>query len=196
MMRVVDLARAEGDVTRVAVDEIGGADQAFFDRRRRGDDLERRAGLVGVLDRPVAASDQVGAAELVRVEGRPVRKREDFAGLRLHDDRRAARGLVLLDPGRSSRSAMNCRYLSIVSSRLAPAVGRAPRASTSPSAGHRAAGGSFPPCRGSGCRTSIRDRRGRDCRHRHSQAGAQPVRCSGSSAGSPCRRAHRGDSAP
>src|SRR3954451_9960459 len=97
MMRVGDLARAERDVAGVAVDEIGGADHAFFDRGGSGDDLERGAGLVGVLDRTIPASDEVGAAELVRVEGRPVRQREDLAGLRLHDDGRAARRLVFLD---------------------------------------------------------------------------------------------------
>ena len=96
-VHVADDAAAERDEPGSAVHRIGRRDHPLFDRGRRGDDLERGARLVQILDGAVAPRDDVRAAEDVRVERRPVRQGEDLAGVRLHDDRRAAGGAVLFD---------------------------------------------------------------------------------------------------
>ena len=46
-------AAGEGDEAGGAVDQIVGLENALFDRGRRRDDLEGRARLVDVLNRPV-----------------------------------------------------------------------------------------------------------------------------------------------
>jgi hypothetical protein len=99
-MRVEDrLASREGDEARAGLDHRLGRDDLLLERGRRGDDLERGSRLVEALDRAVAARPLVGLRERVRVEGRPVREREDLAGPRVHDDRRARERVVLLDAG-------------------------------------------------------------------------------------------------
>src|SRR3989304_6081616 len=80
-------------VGRVRVDEVE------VDGRRHGDDLEHGAGLVEVGDGAVAVEVQLRAVqgELGEPEAGTAGHGEDGAGLRLHDDDRAARGLVVLD---------------------------------------------------------------------------------------------------
>ena len=118
MLVFIDHARAEPDDARIGVDHVGRLEQLLLECGRCRDDLERRARLVQILDGAVAAIVVAEASIGVRVESRIVRQRKDLAGARIHHDRGAALGARLLDtPAWSSRSAMCCRYSSIVSSR-------------------------------------------------------------------------------
>ena len=60
-------------------------------RGRDGDELERRAGLVGVGDRAIAPAVGARRREAVRVEARRRRHREHVARVRVHHDRRRRR---------------------------------------------------------------------------------------------------------
>ena len=97
VVRVVDHARSESDLSAGDVDDVVDADDVLFERRARGDDLERRSWLVDVLHGAVPAMLRRCAREGVRIEGRLVRQRENFAGLRRHDQHGAARGAVARD---------------------------------------------------------------------------------------------------
>ena len=96
-MHVVDLARAEADHAGAHVDQIVGGDEPFFERRRGGDDLERRSRLVEILNAAVAAVAFGGRAIGVGIERRRVGEREDLAGGRVHDDDASAGRAVFLD---------------------------------------------------------------------------------------------------
>src|SRR5262249_46937266 len=76
--------------SHLAVEQIAGMDQVLLERRGHRDDLECRAGLVGVDDRAVLASLRLRLAGPVRVVGRLVGQRQDVAVVRIHDDDAAA----------------------------------------------------------------------------------------------------------
>ena len=82
VVRVADHPAAERDPPGAAVDQIVGLEHVLFERRRRGDDLERRSRLVEILDRAVAARVLADPPEAVRVERRVVGHRQDLAGVR------------------------------------------------------------------------------------------------------------------
>ena len=85
-MHVTDRRPAlEGDEAGAAIDQVGRLQDAFFDRRRRGDDLERRARLVEILNRAIAPLVLGRAAVRVGIERRIVGQREDLAGLWIQD---------------------------------------------------------------------------------------------------------------
>ena len=97
VVRVVDDARSEPDFSAGDVDDVVDADHVLFERRARGHDLERRSGLVDVLHGAVAPMLGRCARERVRIERRLVGQRENLAGLRRHDQHRAAGGAVARD---------------------------------------------------------------------------------------------------
>jgi hypothetical protein len=79
--------RAIGDLQgRGQAERRTRAYHSFLQSGGDGHELERRAGLVGVRDRAVAAPVGTRLAEAIRVEARRGRHREDFAGLRVHHD--------------------------------------------------------------------------------------------------------------
>ena len=180
------LAAANLDEARRAVDPVVGPDHALLQGRRCGDDLERRPGLVEVLDGAVAPLALVGPAERVRVERRPVGEREDLAGQRIHDHRAAAGGTVLFDAraqlalgdvlqvlidGQLERRTLGGRTIDAAVERMAARVGLD--------------AGPCPRGRAPARRRSTRGRQGRCCRARRSRARAPRAPSSGSSAGSP-----------
>ena len=121
-VHVADDPIAEHDEPGRAVDLIGRRDHPLFDRRRRGDDFERGSRLVQILDGAVAPRGDVGRVEDIRVERRPVRQREDLAGVRLHDDGGAAGGRVLFDA--DAQLAIRDVLQVLVDGELEPVAGR------------------------------------------------------------------------
>ncbi len=92
-------ARAEPDHARIGVDRIGWCQQLLLERGGGGDDLERRAGLVQILDGPVAAFLVADIPVRVGIEGRVAGEREDFAAGRIHHDRGTSLRAGLVDAG-------------------------------------------------------------------------------------------------
>ena len=76
-----------------------GLTDALFERRRCGHELERRAGLVEVLHRAIAAGVLLREVVLIGIERRPAGHREDLAAVRIHHDGGAAIGARRLDAG-------------------------------------------------------------------------------------------------
>ncbi len=95
-----DDAWTERESARIGVDEIGDLEDAFLEGRRRGHDLERRARLVDVLNRPVALLVVSGLLDRVGIERRVTREREDFSRVRIHDDGGAAGRAIGFHTGR------------------------------------------------------------------------------------------------
>ena len=89
-VRVANHSAAECDVAGAAVDRIVGIDQALFDGSRSGHDLERRTRLIRILNRAVAARQDIRGIEVVRVEGGIARHPEDFPGVHVGDDAHTA----------------------------------------------------------------------------------------------------------
>ena len=73
-----------------------GLDEAVLERAGDRERLEGRARLVGEAGRHVRELVGVGAGEVVGVDRRPARHREDVAVGRVHDDRRRVLGHVLV----------------------------------------------------------------------------------------------------
>ena len=78
---------------------VAGVDGVLFERGAGGDDLERRSRLVQILDRAIAAQLFARVAIGVRIEVGRVGERQDLAGARIHDDRRAAGRAARLHAG-------------------------------------------------------------------------------------------------
>ena len=72
------------------------ADESFFEGRAGGDDLERRSGLVEILDGPIATGGLGSARVAVGIERRGVGEGQDLAGCGVHDDDRSADGTIFL----------------------------------------------------------------------------------------------------
>ncbi len=89
---------ADRSVSRL--DHLIEPHQPALESGRAGDDLEGRARLVGVGDRPVAARVRAEAAVLVRIEARRARHRQNLPAARVHQDHAAGPGIGLLDCGR------------------------------------------------------------------------------------------------
>ena len=122
---------------------FAGRDHAGFERRHRGDRLERRAGRIGAVDGAVGQRTAARCrcrsvlrirlgqrfGELVRVEARSGADREDLPVARVHRHERARVAPVCRPRGRvpslrsSAFSASFCRPRSSVSLRLCPAGG-------------------------------------------------------------------------
>ena len=83
---VADVDAEKGDAPHLAVEHVVRLDQAGVEGRRRGDDLERRAGLVDVHDRPVAPLGLVIAAEVVGIERRVAGHGQHAARLRVEEE--------------------------------------------------------------------------------------------------------------
>ena len=84
------------DLAALAIDQVVGRGHALIERRRVGDQLERRAGLVHIADRVILQQRGRGVAKLVGIERGPNGERENLAGVHvLHDDG-AVVGLGLL----------------------------------------------------------------------------------------------------
>ena len=124
VVRIVHDARAETDQAAADVDLIVGLDDVLLQSGRGRDDLERRSRLVEILDCAIAALARpassryafgLNVGQLASARISPVARIHD------HGARRSRRG-SLRRRARSSRSAMCCRYWSIVSSSVAPVV--------------------------------------------------------------------------
>ena len=98
-MVVVDDTPAESDLPGTDVDRIVGLDDLFFEGRGCGDNLERRARLVNLLRGTIPLCPRLRLPVHVGVEARPAGERQYFSRVWIHHDDRAARSVVLLDPG-------------------------------------------------------------------------------------------------
>ena len=129
---VADLAPGEGDEPWGAIDQVTGLKNALLDSRRCRDELEGRAGLVGVLNDPVPPRVIGRLVEDVRIERRVVRQREDLTRARIHDDGGASGRVVLLDarpqlPLDDVLEVLIDRELDRVTGRSRPLLARATR---------------------------------------------------------------------
>ena len=96
---VRDAVPPDPDVAGADVEHFVAFDGVFLERRRRGDDLEGRPGLVDVLDGPVAPLRRRRRGKCVGVERGLAGERQDFAAARVeHHDRPGVR-IVGPDPG-------------------------------------------------------------------------------------------------
>ena len=91
---VLDAAARDHDVARVDEDLVR-RDDFFLERRARDDGLERRARLVDERDGAVLPRLRRVVVELVRIVRRPRGHGEHVARLRVHDDARDSRRIVL-----------------------------------------------------------------------------------------------------
>ena len=65
----MNLVRPDLDRSVAAIDHLRWCDDAFFESRGGGDDLERGAGLIDLLDVAIAPGHRGVIAEMIRIEG-------------------------------------------------------------------------------------------------------------------------------
>ena len=98
-MRIVDRRVTDRQRARRGVDDRLRTHLARIERGGDGERLQRRPGLERVDQRAIAHVVARGPLAIVRVERRPVRQRQNLAGLGVEHDQRAGPRLVRLDRG-------------------------------------------------------------------------------------------------
>ena len=96
-VRVPDDAAAHTNHPAAAIDALVLSRDAFLKRGRRGDELERRAGLIDIRDRAVSPMSFGIVAVTIGVEARKRRDSENLTRLRAHHDRDTALRVALTD---------------------------------------------------------------------------------------------------
>ena len=97
-MEVADPVAADPDESRADVEDLVGFDGVLLECRRRGHDLEGRAGLVHVLHGAIAALRRRCGTERVGVERRRAGERQHLAGLRVEHHNRTRIRVVGANP--------------------------------------------------------------------------------------------------
>ena len=83
------------DRSLLAVEDLVGTGELFFQRRRNRDQLESRTRLVDIAHGAVLQRLGSDSFRDVRIEGGPVGQCQDFAGVRIFDNHRAGSSVRL-----------------------------------------------------------------------------------------------------
>ncbi len=81
-------AAVEGDGAALAIDHVIGLDDMLVDGRGVRHQLERRSRLIDIAHRVIAQKRGSGVPEIIGIEGRPDRQRENLAGVHILNDHR------------------------------------------------------------------------------------------------------------